>query len=168
MKTGDLLLIGGICLAAYWLMKQGGLEDLFNFGGGGGGLSEVISPLDVLLPTAGGPRSGSGAVLSPVNNLTPPILSTGSVIRQLASPGISYNSPSNLVLVGANVRSGGITVIPAYSPTPASQAPRISQPQAPLKIQTILGFPVVPKLSATVPIEPIVRGKGAYNKPGGM
>lgn len=136
MKTQDLLILGAVALGGYLLLKW--FSGSNGAGGGGGGLDNGETKENGIIPPP--PQT------DPYNPAAP-VLSRGAVIFQQPVRGISYNDPRNLVLTQPNVRSGQVTVVPITQPKPPAK--RIIQP--PLKIQTITGFPVVPKLAPITP-----------------
>jgi hypothetical protein len=139
MKTENLILLGAIALGGYLLWKSGIFGEPFGSGGGGpgggngngNGNGDKGKRYEIITP-----RWGSG------------FIEKGTVIEQLYSPTIRYNDPGNTVIVGPKVKTGDIRVVPAYRVyQPGSgTGPTIMQPQPPLKIVNVFGFPVVPKL----------------------
>lgn len=101
MKTEHILLIGGACLAGYFLWKQsqgGGLEWPSLGGGGNGFLGEgsinTPSPLPPVIPGPTVPTapSGGGASRSAAAVVSSP-LATSGVPAASAWTGVTYGQP---------------------------------------------------------------------------
>jgi len=166
---GNLLLLGGVAIGGYLLYKM-------FFGGQqlqGGGYTYNWIPGDTTPQTPLNQDTNTPTVTPPLAPFVPPlpppqapaappvpaVLPVNTVVVQPVTPNIPFTAPANTVLVQPNVPSGGITVIPSYSTyqpgTGTLAAPQT--PQAPLNIQNIFGFPVVPRLGTIVtqPVTPV-------------
>lgn len=151
MKQNDLLILGALGIGAFLVFKQlSGASDSAGGGGGGGGNtgdSGQYTGQTFTVIRTGYYGVNPGVTAHNAVNGVSAIVPQGTVIQQLYAPGIKSTSPANTVITEANVRSGQISVIPAYKVfKPSGQGPTILKPQAPLNIKNVFGFPVVPKL----------------------